>query len=52
MTGLWQVLGRSDIAFAEMVKLDYQYVVGWSISSDLRLLFRTLPAVVSRHRTH
>ncbi len=52
MTGLWQVLGRSDIAFDEMVKLDYQYVTGWSLPGDLRLLFRTLPAVFGKQRTH
>jgi exopolysaccharide biosynthesis polyprenyl glycosylphosphotransferase len=45
MTGLWQVLGRSDIPFEEMVKLDYTYVTTWSLWSDLRLLLRTLPLV-------
>jgi lipopolysaccharide/colanic/teichoic acid biosynthesis glycosyltransferase len=43
MTGLWQVLGRSDIPFEEMVKLDYLYVTNWSLWYDFRLLFRTLP---------
>jgi exopolysaccharide biosynthesis polyprenyl glycosylphosphotransferase len=52
MTGLWQVLGRSDISFDEMVKLDYQYVTGRSLGGDMRLLFRTLPAVVARNWTH
>jgi lipopolysaccharide/colanic/teichoic acid biosynthesis glycosyltransferase len=46
MTGLWQVLGRSDIPFDEMVKLDYQYVTTWSLWYDVRLLFRTIPLVV------
>jgi lipopolysaccharide/colanic/teichoic acid biosynthesis glycosyltransferase len=32
VTGLWQVLGRTDIPFDEMVKLDYVYVTGWSLS--------------------
>ena len=45
ITGLWQVLGRSDIPFDEMVKLDYLYVTTWSLGNDLRLLFRTLPVV-------
>src|SRR5213075_305877 len=31
ITGPWQVLGREDIPFAEMVKLDYHYVTGWSL---------------------
>jgi exopolysaccharide biosynthesis polyprenyl glycosylphosphotransferase len=45
MTGLWQVLGRSDIPFAEMVRFDYLYVTTWSVWNDLRLLFKTLPAL-------
>jgi lipopolysaccharide/colanic/teichoic acid biosynthesis glycosyltransferase len=46
MTGLWQVLGRDDIAFAEMVRLDYVYVTTWSLFMDLRLIMRTLPVLV------
>jgi exopolysaccharide biosynthesis polyprenyl glycosylphosphotransferase len=45
ITGPWQVLGRSDIPFAEMVKLDYLYVTGWSLWNDLKLIFRTLPVL-------
>ena len=41
ITGLWQVLGRSDIPFDEMVKLDYMYVTGWSLSWDIKLLLQT-----------
>jgi lipopolysaccharide/colanic/teichoic acid biosynthesis glycosyltransferase len=48
MTGLWQVLGRSDIPFGEMVRLDYLYVTSWSVPNDLRLLFQTIPAVLRR----
>lgn len=46
MTGLWQVQGRHDIPFSEMVTLDYLYVVSWSLGCDLRLLLRTIPAVL------
>jgi len=46
MTGLWQVLGRTSIPFEEMVKLDYLYVTNWSLWEDVRLLIRTLPAVL------
>ena len=46
MTGSWQVLGRSNIAFEEMVKLDYHYVTTWSLGRDLRLLLRTVPLVL------
>ena len=47
MTGLWQVLGRSDIPFDEMVKLDYLYVTTWSLWHDFRLLLRTIPLVLN-----
>jgi lipopolysaccharide/colanic/teichoic acid biosynthesis glycosyltransferase len=48
MTGLWQVLGRSEIPFEEMVQLDYKYVTNWSLWNDLSLLLRTIPVVVQR----
>ena len=38
MTGLWQVLGRNDIPFEEMTKLDYLYVTNWSLYHDLKLI--------------
>jgi lipopolysaccharide/colanic/teichoic acid biosynthesis glycosyltransferase len=43
ITGLWQVLGRDSIPFAEMVRLDYFYVTGWSLWNDIRLLLQTVP---------
>jgi lipopolysaccharide/colanic/teichoic acid biosynthesis glycosyltransferase len=50
MTGLWQVLGASEIPFEEMIKLDYRYVAGWSLKADLELIARTIPAVLrERH---
>jgi lipopolysaccharide/colanic/teichoic acid biosynthesis glycosyltransferase len=48
ITGIWQVLGRTNIPFEEMVKLDYLYVTNWSLWTDIRLLLRTLPVVVTR----
>jgi exopolysaccharide biosynthesis polyprenyl glycosylphosphotransferase len=48
LTGLWQVLGRTSIPFDEMVKLDYVYVTNWSLWGDVRLLLRTVPAVLFR----
>ena len=48
ITGVWQVLGRTNIPFDEMVKLDYLYVTNWSLWTDVRLLMRTLPAVILR----
>ena len=45
ITGPWQALGRSEIGFADMVKLDYTYVTHWSFAQDVRLLLRTIVAV-------
>src|SRR3954462_15486602 len=46
MTGLWQVLGRDDIGFDEMVNLDYLYVTSWSLAGDVKLIAKTFPAVL------
>jgi exopolysaccharide biosynthesis polyprenyl glycosylphosphotransferase len=48
ITGLWQVLGRNDMPFAEMVKLDYVYVTNWSLWWDLKILCQTIPVVLGR----
>ena len=48
ITGLWQVSGRSDVAFGEWMRLDQEYVDGWSLWLDLRLLLATIPAVLRR----
>jgi exopolysaccharide biosynthesis polyprenyl glycosylphosphotransferase len=48
ITGLWQVLGRNDMPFDEMVKLDYLYVTSWSLWWDLKILCQTIPVVLAR----
>jgi len=49
ITGMWQVYGRSSVLdFEEVVRLDTEYIDGWSLWLDLRILARTLPAVVGR----
>ena len=48
ITGLWQVLGRTQIPFDEMVKLDYIYVTNWSLWWDVKILFQTVPVVFGR----
>ena len=48
MTGLWQTTGRNDVSFEEMVRLDFAYVTNWSLWWDLKILCRTIPAVLSR----
>jgi exopolysaccharide biosynthesis polyprenyl glycosylphosphotransferase len=47
LTGPWQVYGRSQNPFQEMVRFDYQYVAGWSLARDIEILLATLPAVFS-----
>jgi lipopolysaccharide/colanic/teichoic acid biosynthesis glycosyltransferase len=46
LTGLWQVSGRSNLPFGEWMQLDLQYIDGWSLSLDLDILLRTIPAVL------
>jgi exopolysaccharide biosynthesis polyprenyl glycosylphosphotransferase len=47
LTGPWQIYGRSQSPFQEMVRFDYQYVAGWSLARDIEILLATLPAVMS-----
>jgi exopolysaccharide biosynthesis polyprenyl glycosylphosphotransferase len=50
LTGLWQVFGRSEIPFAEMLVLDYLYVTNWTLWGDIKLVARTIPALMGRTR--
>jgi exopolysaccharide biosynthesis polyprenyl glycosylphosphotransferase len=43
ITGLWQVSGRSDLAFDEMCLLDIYYIENWSLWLDVRIILRTIP---------
>ena len=47
LTGPWQVAGRSNIPFQEMIRFDYQYVAGWSLARDIEILLATVPTVLS-----
>ena len=48
ITGLWQVSGRSDLDFDDLVRLDFLYLERWSVMLDLQILLKTIPAVLSR----
>ena len=48
MTGLWQIAGRSDLSFDDLVRLDFYYLENWSLWLDITILVKTLPAVFSR----
>nr|MCR4923084.1 sugar transferase [Lachnospiraceae bacterium] len=46
ITGLWQVSGRNDIEnFEDIVALDIEYIDNWSIALDIKILFKTIPAM-------
>jgi exopolysaccharide biosynthesis polyprenyl glycosylphosphotransferase len=45
ITGLWQVSGRSDLPFDEMIKLDLYYIERWSLWMDFKIILRTFTAV-------
>jgi exopolysaccharide biosynthesis polyprenyl glycosylphosphotransferase len=47
MTGLWQIAGRSDLTFDDLVRLDFYYLENWSIWLDISILLRTVPAVIA-----
>ena len=49
ITGLWQVSGRSAITdFEEIVKLDTHYISTWNIGLDIKILLKTVLAVIRR----
>ena len=48
MTGLWQISGRSNLGFDDLVRLDFYYIENWSIWLDTSILLKTIPAVMSR----
>ena len=48
ITGLWQVSGRSELDFDDLVRLDFLYLERWSPFLDLTILLKTVPAVVMR----
>jgi exopolysaccharide biosynthesis polyprenyl glycosylphosphotransferase len=48
ITGLWQVSGRSELDFDDLVRLDFLYLEHWSLAVDLTILLKTIPAVFTR----
>jgi exopolysaccharide biosynthesis polyprenyl glycosylphosphotransferase len=48
ITGPWQILGSSRVPLEDMVTLDYLYCANWSLWLDVKILLRTIPAVLSR----
>jgi exopolysaccharide biosynthesis polyprenyl glycosylphosphotransferase len=48
MTGYWQISGRSNLSFEDMVRLDLHYIENWSLSFDVEIILRTIDAVLRR----
>jgi exopolysaccharide biosynthesis polyprenyl glycosylphosphotransferase len=48
ITGLWQVSGRSELDFDDLVRLDFLYLERWSVGLDLAIMLKTVPAVIGR----
>jgi exopolysaccharide biosynthesis polyprenyl glycosylphosphotransferase len=48
ITGLWQVSGRSELDFDDLVHLDFIYLERWSLALDLTIILKTIPAVLLR----
>lgn len=46
MTGLWQVSGRSDLKFEEWIDLDIYYIERWSFVLEMKIVLKTIPAVI------
>jgi exopolysaccharide biosynthesis polyprenyl glycosylphosphotransferase len=46
ITGLWQISGRSNLGFDDLVRLDFYYLENWSVWLDVSILVKTIPAVL------
>jgi exopolysaccharide production protein ExoY len=52
ITGAWQISGRSRVGYPDRAQIELDYVRNWSLRSDLRIILRTLPAVLAAHGAH
>ena len=48
ITCIWQISGRNDVTFEQWVKMDIDYIERWSVWLDLKIFFKTIPAVLLR----
>ena len=52
LSGYWQISGRSNLSFEDMVRLDLYYIENWSLSLDIKILLKTLGAVLRREGSY
>jgi lipopolysaccharide/colanic/teichoic acid biosynthesis glycosyltransferase len=48
MTGLWQINGRSGVEFDQWIEMDFSYIDQWSLLLDVKIMARTITAVLKR----
>lgn len=46
LTCLWQISGRNELTFDEWMRLDLEYIDNWSLWLDVKIAFKTIPAVL------
>ena len=46
LTCIWQVSGRNEVSFERWMQMDHEYVENWSLWLDLKILAKTIPAVL------
>lgn len=52
ITCLWQISGRNDIDFQDWMRLDMEYIDGWSLFLDVKIMAKTIPAVFQQRGAH
>jgi lipopolysaccharide/colanic/teichoic acid biosynthesis glycosyltransferase len=52
MTGVWAVSGRSGVGYPDRAHMELKYIRNWALTSDVRILLRTLPAVLQSRGAH
>ncbi len=52
LTCLWQISGRNEVDFADWMELDMEYIDSWSIGLDLKIMAKTIPAVLQQRGAH
>jgi exopolysaccharide biosynthesis polyprenyl glycosylphosphotransferase len=52
ITCLWQISGRNDIDFQDWMRLDMEYIDGWSLFLDIKIMAKTIPAVFQQRGAH
>ncbi len=52
LTGPWQISGRDNVSFEEWMRMDLEYIDSWRLETDLKILLKTIPVVLSGRGSH